>query len=173
MRFDVIANGISGSEKYCVYGRRVIMTRREILKNMAMSSGIFIYWKIQNRVAEDKQIQNNQMDISIVHCNDNNWVRKNAITNWGECEILFREERERFTATGNKIEENIIKNIKLKNGTGISIQGLTQGNEICKNEILEDGEKNEKVGIRIAKTAQNNFIKNNKIKGFAKDIMID
>lgn len=91
MRFDVITYEISGSEKYRVYRIKIIMTRREILKN----------------------------------------------------------------------------------GTGISIQGFTKVNEICKNKILENGETNEKIGIRIVKTAQDNIIKDNKIKGFVKDIVID
>lgn len=149
--------------------------RPKIINNRIENNdiGIFFCWGVQNGVAEGNQIQNNRVGISIGHRDDNNWIRKNVITDSGECGILFREERERFTATGNKIEENVIKNIKSRSGTGISIRGVTKGNEIYKNEILENGEKNEKVGIRIAKTAQDNIIKDNKIKGFAKDIVID
>lgn len=135
--------------------------------------GIFFCWGVKNGIAEGNQIKNNRVGISIGHKDNYNWVRKNTITDSGECGILFREEGERFTATGNKVEENIIKNVTSPTGIGISIQGPTTGNEICKNEILECKERGEKIGIRIDKRAHENIIKNNKIKGFAKDIVID
>ncbi|MGC8844953.1 MAG: right-handed parallel beta-helix repeat-containing protein, partial [Candidatus Hydrogenedens sp.] len=91
--------------------------------------GIFFCGGVQNGVAEGNQIQNNRVGISIGHRDNNNWIHKNIITDSRECGILFREEQERFTAIGNKIEENVIRNIKLNNGTGISILGLTKGNE--------------------------------------------
>lgn len=118
-------------------------------------------------------VKNNRIDISIGHKDNYNIIRKNHIKDSGEIRILFREERENFTDTGNKIKENIIKNVKSETDTGIFIQGLTSGNEICRNKIVELGESNKQIGIKIAQSAKDNTIKDNKIKGFAREIVID
>lgn len=135
--------------------------------------GIFFCWGVQNGIAEGNQIRNNRIGISIGHKDNNNIIRKNNIIDSGECGILFREERENFIATGNKIEENVIKNVRSETGTGISIQGLTSGNEIYRNEIVELGESSKKIGIKIAQSAKDNTVRDNKIEGFAREIVIN
>ncbi len=118
-------------------------------------------------------VKNNRVDISIGHKDNYNIIRKNHIKDSGKIGIFFREERENFTATGNKIEENVIENVKSETSPGIFVQGLTNGNEICRNEIVELSESNKKIGIKIAQSAKDNTIKDNKIKGFAREIVID
>ncbi len=149
--------------------------RPKMINNLIENNdiGIFFCWGVQNGITEGNQIKKNRVGISIGHKDNNNIIRKNNIIDSGECGMLFREERENFTATGNKVEGNIIKNLKSETGIGISIQGLTKENEICRNEIVELGESSKKIGIKLTQTAKDNLIKDNKIKGFAKEIVID
>jgi hypothetical protein len=61
-------------------------------------------------------------------------VRKNLILNSKEEGILFRQETESFIATGNKIEENIIK-ISTQKRRGHFYEGYNRANEVRKNEL--------------------------------------
>ncbi|HOK09232.1 MAG TPA: right-handed parallel beta-helix repeat-containing protein [Candidatus Hydrogenedens sp.] len=135
--------------------------------------GIFFCWGVQNGIAENNRLENNRIGISIGHRDNDNQIQKNKIVNSVDYGILFREESERFTATGNKIRENVIENLKSDKGVGISIEGLTKGNEIQDNMIRERNSQGDKIGIKIGKLAKENILKNNKIVGFKRDVVIE
>ncbi|HOV34133.1 MAG TPA: NosD domain-containing protein [Candidatus Hydrogenedens sp.] len=149
--------------------------RPKILKNHIQNNeiGVFFCWGVQDGIVENNVIENNRIGISIGHRDNYNIVRNNLILDSKEEGILFRQETESFIATGNKIEENIIENIKHKNGVGIFIEGCNRANEIRKNEIRENVETKNKIGIKVTKTAKENIIEDNNIKGFAKEFVID
>lgn len=149
--------------------------RPKILKNHIQNNeiGIFFCWGVQNGIVEDNVIENNRIGISIGHRDNYNIVRNNLILNSKEEGILFRQEAESFIATGNKIEENTIENIIHKNGVGIFIDGYNRANEIRKNDIRDNVESKNKIGIKAAKTAKENIIENNVVRGFAKEFVIN
>jgi len=98
-------------------------------------------------------------------------VRHNEITGSGETGVLFRPERgEGFTATGNLLEENRIIDNGPENGAAVDFQGVTAGNTLVRNEILETRGPASRVGIRIGEECGENTLTDNRIEGFATPI---
>ena len=56
---------------------------------------------------------------------------------------------------------------------GIFIDGYNCANEIRKNDIRDNVESKNKIGIKAAKTAKENIIENNVVRGFAKEFVIN
>ena len=147
-------------------------SQRTIMRNNVLEQnniGIFFCWGVQYGLAEKNTIRDNrECGISIGHRDNENIVRDNEISGSGRVGILFRPERgEGFTATGNHLENNRIVDSGPEDGIAIDIQGVTAGNTIARNTLLETRGPAQRIGIRLGADSGNNTIEDNRIEGFA------
>ncbi len=152
----------SGSQRPCIRNNRV--ERNKV--------GIFFCWGVQYGLAESNRMSDNRgQGLSIGHRDHYNIIRKNEITGSGETGVLFRPERgEGFTATGNVLEENRIVDNGPENGAAVDFQGVTAGNSLVRNEILETRGPASRIGIRIGEDCGENTFTDNRIQGFATEL---
>ena len=149
--------------------------RPRILNNRLERNGLGLFWcwGVKYGLAEGNTIDGNlSYGVSIGHCDTDNVMRKNRITNSGKIGILFRDEsRGRdFWANRNLIEDNVILDSGDANGIAIDIRGKTHDIRIINNEIRESREPAQRTGIRIAEQAGPVVIERNRIEGFATPI---
>jgi len=133
--------------------------------------GIFFCWGVKFGLAENNNIVDNRIGISIGHSDNFNVICNNRIKNCREKAVLFRPEDDRFVAIGNVVKNNSIENILASDGIGISVEGANVENKIIDNELVDRLGSNNKIGIWISKKAVNNVVEGNKIIGFSKDIV--
>jgi hypothetical protein len=150
-------------------------SQRPLMRNNRLERnniGIFFCWGVHYGLAENNRMTNNRgQGLSIGHRDHHNVVRHNEITGSGETGVLFRPERgEGFTATGNLLEENRIIDNGPENGAAVDFQGVTAGNTLVRNEILETRGPASRVGIRIGEECGENTLTDNRIEGFATPI---
>ena len=135
--------------------------------------GLFWCWGVKYGLAEGNSIDaNRSYGISIGHCDTDNVMRKNRITNSGKIGILFRDEpRGRdFWPNRNLLEENTLLNNGDEDGVAIDITGQTRDIRIIGNEIRETRAPARRVGIRIGKQVGSVELQHNTIEGFATPI---
>lgn len=146
--------------------QRAIMRNNHLERN---NIGLFFCWGTQYGLAENNSIRDNrECGISIGHRDNENSIRNNEISGSGRVGILFRSERgEGFTATGNLIENNRIVDSGQEDGVAIDIQGVTTGNTISNNTLLETRSPAQRIGIRFGADAGTNTLVNNHIEGFS------
>lgn len=135
--------------------------------------GLFWCWGVKYGLADGNIIDGNlSYGVSIGHCDTDNVMRKNRITNSGKIGILFRDEsRGRdFWANRNLIEDNVILDSGEADGIAIDIRGQTRDIRILNNEIRETREPAQRTGIRIAAQVGSVAIEQNRIEGFATPI---
>ncbi len=149
----------SGSQRTVI--RKNVLERNNI--------GIFFCWGVQYGLAEKNTIRDNrECGISIGHRDHENIIRENEILNSGKTGILFRPERgEGFTAAGNRVENNRIVDSGPEDGVAIDIQGVTSGNTIANNTLLETRAPARRIGIRLGPENGNNTLSDNHVEGFA------
>ncbi|GMV99676.1 MAG: hypothetical protein AMXMBFR84_08150 [Candidatus Hydrogenedentota bacterium] len=148
--------------------QRPIMRSNHIEGN---TIGIFFCWGVKYGLAEKNIVRENKTGVSIGHRDNFNWVVRNIVERSGEVGLLFRPERgEGFTAEGNRIELNRIADSGGEAAAAVDIQGVTAGNLLAKNEIVESRAPAQRVAIRIGKEAGDNTLQENTIAGFSKDI---
>lgn len=136
--------------------------------------GLFWCWGVKFGLAEGNRILDNRSyGVSIGHNDTDNVMRKNEIKGSGKIGILFRDEArgKDFWANRNVIEENTILDSGGADGVAIEVLGLTKDLVIRRNEIRETRQPMERVGIRIAAAAGKIELSENKIEGFAKEIV--
>ncbi len=147
-------------------------SQRTVIRNNVLERnniGIFFCWGVQYGLAEKNTIRDNRdCGISIGHRDHENIIRENEILNSGKTGILFRPERgEGFTASGNRIENNRIVDSGPEDGIAIDIQGMTSGNIIADNTLLETRAPAQRIGIRQGPDSGVNTLIDNHIEGFA------
>lgn len=147
-------------------------SQRTVIRNNVIERnniGIFFCWGVQYGLAEKNTIRDNRdCGISIGHRDHENIIRENEILNSGKTGILFRPERgEGFTATGNRVENNRIVDSGPEDGVAIDIQGVTMGNTIANNTLLETRAPAQRVGIRLGADSGENTLADNHIEGFS------
>jgi len=149
----------SGSQRPLIRNNRV--ERNKI--------GIFFCWGVHYGLAENnKMLDNSGQGLSIGHRDHYNVIRKNEISGSGETGVLFRPERgEGFTASGNQLEENRLVNNGPEDGAAVDFQGVTAGNTLARNEILETRSPAARAGIRFGEECGENTLIDNRIEGFA------
>lgn len=149
----------SGSQRTVI--RKNVLERNNI--------GIFFCWGVQYGLAEKNTIRDNrECGISIGHRDHENIIRENEILNSGKTGILFRPERgASFTAAGNRVENNRIVDSGPEDGVAIDIQGVTSGNTIANNTLLETRAPARRIGIRLGPENGNNTLSDNHVEGFA------
>ncbi|MFA7691380.1 MAG: right-handed parallel beta-helix repeat-containing protein [Candidatus Hydrogenedentales bacterium] len=150
-------------------------SQRTMIRNNVFDGngiGIFFCWGVQYSVAENNKILNSSnCGISIGHRDNENFVRNNEIINSGQTGILFRPERgEGFTATGNLVENNRVVDSGGEGGAAVDFQGVTAGNTLRNNVLIETRDPAQRVGIRFGADSGENILENNTIEGFAKTV---
>lgn len=146
--------------------------QRTVIRNNRLEDnhiGLFFCWGVQYGLAENNTILDNRLcGISIGHRDNENLIRNNEIRNSGQAGVIFRPERgDGFTATGNRLENNRIFDSGPEDGIAIDVQGLTRGNLITGNELIETRAPAKRIGIRLGKDTLDNTLTDNHIEGFA------
>jgi len=136
--------------------------------------GIFWCWGVKYGLAEDNQIDaNRSYGISIGHCDTDNVMRNNRITNSGKIGVLFRNATggRDFWPNGNRVENNLIADSGGENGIAIDITGRPRGVRIAGNQLRESRGPAKRIGIRIGKEVRRVELVENHFQGFARDIV--
>jgi hypothetical protein len=152
-------------------------SQRPLIRNNRLERnnlGLFWCWGVKYGLAEGNRMDGNRSyGISIGHCDTDNVMRNNLITNSGKVGILFRDDSrgQDFWANRNIVENNRIINSGGDDGVAIDITGQTKDIRIAGNEIREDRAPMNRTGIRIAEKAGTVTLDRNTIEGFANQIV--
>ena len=116
---------------------------------------------------------NRDYGISIGHNDTDNLMRHNQVLRNGKVGILFRDDSrgQDFWANRNVVEQNRIEDSGGENGIAIEIQGRTKDVRIIGNQIRETRLPMNRIGVRIAATAERIDLTDNSIEGFARAIV--
>ncbi len=151
--------------------QRPVLRRNRLIGN---SQGIFWCWGVKYGLAEDNFIDGNRLyGSSIGHNDTDNVMRRNTIQNSGQVGILFRNETggQDFWANRNQIIDNVIHNSGDSSGVGIDVQGNTKDIVLARNQITESRGPASRIGIRIGKDAGRVSLDDNRIAGFASELL--
>ena len=151
-------------------------SQRPIVRNCRMEKntiGLFWCWGVRHGLAEDNRMEaNTSYGISIGHCDTDNAMRRNQVSDSGEVGVLFRDDArgKDFWPNRNLLEKNRIVNSGDAQGVGIEILGRTRDLRIFGNVIEERREPLERTGIRIERDVGKLELADNRIEGFAKAV---
>ncbi len=152
-------------------------SQRPLIRNNKLERndlGLFWCWGVKYGLAEGNFIEGNRSyGISIGHCDTDNVMRNNEIRNSGKIGILFRDDSrgQDFWANRNLVEENKIFDSGGEDGIAIDITGETKDIRIVKNEIRETRMPMQRTAIRIGQEAGNVELTDNRIEGFASEVI--
>lgn len=124
-------------------------------------------------LAEDNDIDANRVyGISIGHCDTDNVMRSNRVSNSGKAGILFRDETRGvdFWPNRNLLENNTLVDNGGEDGVAIDITGKTRDIRIIGNGIRETRAPAQRVGVRVGPHATNVQLERNTIEGFCQDV---
>lgn len=153
----------SGSQRSIVTGSR--LERNEI--------GFFFCWGVKWALVEDnRMLDNRSFGISIGHNDTDNLVRRNEVLRSGKVGILLRQEHgPTFAPSRNRLESNRVVDSGSDSGVAVDIEGVTDSVTLQGNTLLETRQPASRVGIRIAKTARQIQLANNRIEGFSTSLL--
>ncbi len=152
-------------------------SQRPLIRNNRLnnnSQGIFWCWGVKYGLAENNSIDGNRrFGISIGHCDTDNVIRNNTITNSGEIGVLFRDDPrgQDFWANRNLLEGNRIENSGGDAGVAIDVTGKTKAVRIVGNALRETRQKMNRSGIRIGAQVGEIVLKENSFEGFASELV--
>ncbi|MDA1049160.1 MAG: right-handed parallel beta-helix repeat-containing protein [Planctomycetota bacterium] len=152
-------------------------SQRPLIRNNKLERnnlGLFWCWGVKYGLAEGNFIDGNRSyGISIGHCDTDNVMRNNVIRNSGKIGILFRDDSrgQDFWANRNLVEGNKILDSGGDEGIAIDITGKTKDVRIVDNEIRETRKPMQRTGIRIGEQAGKVEMTDNRIEGFASNIV--
>lgn len=152
-------------------------SQRPLIRNNQLERnnlGLFWCWGVKYGLAEGNRIHaNRSYGISIGHCDTDNVMRNNEISDSGKVGILFRDDaRGRdFWANRNLIENNRITNSGAEDGVAIDITGRTRDVRILGNIISETRGPMNRTGIRIGAQAGKVTLAENTIEGLAHTVV--
>lgn len=132
--------------------------------------GLFWCWGVKYGLAADNDIDaNRSFGISIGHCDTDNVMRGNRVSNSGQAGILFRDEPRGadFWPHRNLVEANTLIDNGGDDGVAIDITGKTRDVHITRNTLRETRAPARRVGIRIGPRATRIQVEGNSIEGFA------
>ena len=148
--------------------QRTVMRNNRIMGNHI---GIFFCWGVRQGVAEKNHVEGNDIGISIGHHDTDNFVRDNDVIGSKEAGVLFRPERGKdFTGNRNRIENNRLVNNGTDDGFAVDVQGGTESVVFAGNEITETRSPAKRTAIRLGPETGGITLRNNRIRGFAKDV---
>ena len=148
-------------------------SQRPLIRNSRMirnNIGLFWCWGVKYGLAEGNEMDGNRSyGSSIGHCDTDNAIRNNRITNSGKVGILFRDENRGrdFWPNRNLVEKNVIVDSGGDDGIAIDIAGKTHDVRILRNEIRETRDPAKRIGIRIGENVGPVKLADNTIEGFA------
>lgn len=151
-------------------------SQRPLIRNNRLErndQGIFWCWGVKYGLAVNNLIDGNRSyGISIGHCDTDNVMRNNTITNSGKFGILFRDDPrgQDFWANRNVVEGNRIENSGGEDGAAIEITGKTKDLRIVGNFLKESREPMRRTGIRIGREVGTVELAGNAFTGFAVDV---
>lgn len=164
-----VSEGHTGLGLHPGSGSQRPIMRDNILRNNNI--GIFFCWGVKRGVAENNQIADNKVGVSIGHHDNDNLVSGNTITGSKEAGVLFRPERgPDFAGHRNRIEANTLRDNGGESGAAIDIQGGTQSLRIMGNTIEDTRGKGKRSAVRAGAETQDIVVEGNTIKGFAQDV---
>lgn len=144
-------------------------SQRPIIRNNRLADndiGIFFCWGVKYGLAEGNKIKNCRLGVSIGHRDTDNLVIDNDIETSGQAGVLFRPERgPGFCGHRNTIEKNRIVDSGGEAGIGIDVQGGTESIVLRANDIREQRQPMNRVGIRLGKETKDITLSDNKIAG--------
>ncbi len=149
----------SGSQRPLIRGNR--LERNNL--------GLFWCWGVRFGLAEDNHIDGNRSyGISIGHNDTNNVMRNNHISGSGKVGILFRDDPrgQDFWANHNLVEKNRVINTGGADAAAIDVTGHTKHIRFIGNEIVEERQPLQRVGIRLGADVGAVELKDNVIRGF-------
>ena len=138
------------------------------------SQGIFWCWGVKYGLAEDNVIDGNKLyGVSIGHNDTDNVMHNNQIRNSGKFGLLFRDENRGldFWANRNVFENNVLEDNGDEEGAAIEITGETKDIRLAGNTITETRGAAQRSGIRIGDKVGKVDIADNRISGFASEIL--
>jgi len=148
-------------------------SQRPIIRNNKLKNndiGIFFCWGVKYGLAEKNHIEGNRLGISIGHRDTDNLITLNEIRTSKDAGILFRPERGKdFAGHRNRLIKNQLIDNGGNAGAAIDIQGGTESITITGNDFTESRGPAQRVAVRIGAQTRDISIKNNTIKGFAKE----
>lgn len=153
-------------------------SQRPLIRNNRLErndQGIFWCWGVKYGLAENNRIDGNRRyGMSIGHCDTDNVIRGNSITNSGQIGVLFRDDPrgQDFWANRNLLEGNLIENSGGADGVAIDLTGRTRDVRIVKNKLRETRDKMNRTGIRIGLDVGQVELADNRLDGFSQE-MID
>jgi hypothetical protein len=136
--------------------------------------GLFWCWGVKYGLAEGNDIDGNRsFGISIGHCDTDNAMRDNRVSNSGQAGSLFRDEPRGadFWPNRNLLEGNTLVDNGGEDGVAIDITGKTRDIQIVRNTLRETRAPARRVGIRIGPAATNIQLQDNSLDGFATPIL--
>ena len=143
----------SGSQRPLVAGCRAIANG---------SDGFFFCWRVRGGVAEDNWLENNRgYGMSIGHKDSDNFVRNNTIIGNARGGVYWRGEAEPMAAHRILFENNRVRD---NQGSGLFVDGATQGTIIRGNTIEDTGVGRQSTGIRLGKRAGEVVLEQNTVK---------
>ncbi len=149
-------------------------SQRPVIRNNKLKDndiGIFFCWGVRHGLAEKNHLDGNRVGISIGHHDTDNLVTLNDIMHSKNVGILFRPERgKEFAGHRNRIVKNRLIDNGGPSAAAIDIQGGTESITIEGNEFTETREPAQRVAVRIGAQTRDINVKDNKIRGFAKEI---
>jgi hypothetical protein len=149
-------------------------SQRTIMRNNRLTGnhiGIYFCWGVRHDLAEKNFIEGNNTGISIGHHDTDNLVRDNDVIGSKNVGLLFRrEEGKDFTGNRNRIENNRFVDNGAKDGFAVDIQGGTESIELVGNEITDTRGPAKRTAIRLGPETSNITLRDNRIKGFAKEV---
>ncbi len=152
-------------------------SQRPLIRNNRLENndqGIFWCWGVKYGLATNNKIDGNRRyGISIGHCDTDNVIEKNTITNSGQIGVLFRDDSrgQDFWANRNILRENIIENSGGDAGVAIDVTGKTESVRIFGNTLRETRKKMNRTGIRLGQEVGKVNLNENSFEGFATELM--
>ena len=148
-------------------------SQRPVIRNNKLKNndiGIFFCWGVKFGLAEKNVIDGNRVGISIGHRDTDNLITRNDIKTSKDVGILFRPERGKdFAGHRNRLVKNRLTDNGGPQGAAIDIQGGTESIAITDNEFAETRDPAQRVAVRIGAQTRDITLKNNSIRGFAKE----
>ncbi|HRX78632.1 MAG TPA: right-handed parallel beta-helix repeat-containing protein [Pirellulaceae bacterium] len=152
-------------------------SQRPLIRNNKLERnnlGLFWCWGVKYGLAEGNVMDGNRSyGISIGHCDTDNVMRNNEIRNSGKIGILFRDDSRGldFWANRNLVEGNKIYDSGGDDGVAIDITGKTTDARLVNNDIRETRMPMQRIGVRIGEEAGSVELLDNRIEGFASDVI--
>ena len=127
------------------------------------STGLYLCWKVKEGLIEDCEISNNKgFGISTGHRDTDNRIVNNRIYNNEKGGIAFRREDAAHAAHRTLIENNdIVDNGNGSELLGIKISGEVSNVQVKDNRIVNNVASDKSIGVCIEKCAKNIILENN------------